>query len=180
MKPLSHSPARPSSAHQPIRSRFAPGLALALALGLGASACTRSDRPVAALPSGAAYEELTEAVPPHFSEADKWNRKDICPEGSTLSPLTRYAYGPGQKNYGFTHYYGRSCNVVTSREPEGSVRAIASPKAGAYESSMALQPNGPFIWWYESGKRMSAGNFDHGTLASDWSRWEPDGSLAAK
>ena len=144
----------------------------------GLMGCTKNAS-VLAQPGSAKYEELPQPVPPEFTDAEQWNNPSICPEGSQLSPLTRFAYEPGQKNYGFTHYYGRSCNVVTARESDSSVRALASPKVNQMTST-GVRPHGPFIWWYENGKRMSAGNFDHGTLASDWSRWEPDGSLASK
>jgi hypothetical protein len=132
---------------------------------------------VATDPNGRRYEELSGDVPAQFTDAAKWNSKDICPEGTELSPLMRYKYGPDQKSYGFTYYFGRSCNIVTSREDENASRNLASPSPSL---DVSLQPHGPYVWWYENGHRMGAGTFDHGTLASDWSRWEPDGSLAVK
>jgi hypothetical protein len=147
-----------------------PLLLITLALGAApfVAGCDSEKAENSAPPKSSAVavpetQEIKEPVPATFSDAARWNKSDICPEGSQLSALIRYNYGPGEQNYGFTHYFGRSCNIVIPRT-EGET----------------LIPNGPFVWWYENGKRMSSGNFDHGSLATDWSRWEPDGSLASK
>ena len=104
-------------------------------------------------------EALATDVPKDFTEADRWNQKALCPEGAILSPFVRYTYLPGEQNYGFKHYFGRSCNV---------------------QRKSLTVPHGPYMWWYQNGKRMGAGTFDHGSLATDWIRWTPDGSLASK
>ena len=138
-------------------------------IGIAATATACTKRTVSVAVSIPKYEEITNPVPSHFAEATQWNDAKTCPEGTVLSPLTRYTYGPRENSYGFTHYFGRFCGFVRPHELEASKTLSAS-----------VVPHGPFIWWYESGKKMSAGTFDHGTLATDWSRWEPDGSLAAK
>ncbi|MGK5083370.1 hypothetical protein WDW37_08685 [Bdellovibrionota bacterium FG-1] len=140
-----------------------------MVLLLGSAGCHSGEIPTSQAAPGFRYEELSQTVPPEFSDSAKWNQTSICPEGSILSPLTRYSYGPSEKTYGFKHYYGRSCQLVSQHTLESSKG-----------NSSQLLPNGPFIWWYENGSRMSTGTFDHGALATDWSRWTPDGSLASK
>jgi hypothetical protein len=150
-------------------------LAAVVSLALSPACTRRSEQPqaAAAQPRSNVVEALEGQVPSSFSEAAAWNRPAICPEGAELSPLMRYTYEPGQQAHGFKHYFGRSCNI-TLVYGETSERTPASPHW------VSTVPHGPFIWWYENGKRMSAGTFERGALATDWARWEPDGSLAAK
>jgi hypothetical protein len=131
------------------------------------------------------FDELSTQVPADFADARKWNQSRICPEGSRLSPFTRYSFEPGQDSHGFKYYYGRSCNVIEGDEAETAGRKLASTKSEPVAPSapetgslptITVLPHGPYIWWYENGKRMETGSFENGTLAIGSSRYEPDGS----
>jgi hypothetical protein len=122
--------------------------------------------------------ELDSPVPAGFADSKEWNEKSICPEGSTLSPFTSYAYAPGEDSHGFKRYFGRGCTIVEVHAETDDQLSRRGP-ASAEPPVVSLVPNGPYIWWYESGAKMESGTFDHGTLALGSSRYEPDGSLSA-
>jgi hypothetical protein len=122
---------------------------------------------------GIKLEELQTPVPDEFADAKSWNKNQICPEGSVLTPFTRYTYQPGDNSHGFKHYYGRGCTIVRANEPELSGRGLASAGPGV---SISLLPHGPYIWWYETGAKMEDGTFENGTLALGSLQYEPDGS----
>ena len=155
---------------------------LSLPLILSLNACTSSkDRaPHAALDVHPRYEELSTEVPTRFSDAQKWNQEKICPEGATLTPFTRYDYDSGQNSQGFKQYYGRTCAIIQTTDAEVEMRKLASIDPSEAQTTVTLIPHGPFIWWYENGKKMETGTFDHGTLSANPIRYEPDGSNAAK
>ena len=77
------------------------------------------------------FEELSSEVPKCFFEADKWNHSAICPEGSTLTPLTRYNFEPGENSHGFKFFFGRSCAIIQENDPETEGRKLASADPGA-------------------------------------------------
>jgi hypothetical protein len=155
---------------------------LGLALLLPLCACTpgKDKNPRVVIEVAPKFEELTTAVPANFTDSAKWNKPNLCPEGAVLTPFTRYDFEPGQNSHGFKYYYGRSCAIIQNNEPESEGRKLAStdPKAG--NASLTVLPHGPFIWWYESGKRMESGSFDHGTLSTPPMKYDPDGAIAAK
>lgn len=155
---------------------------LSLAVILPIIACTSSKdkNPRTALDVHPRFEELSSEVPKGFFEADKWNHSAICPEGSTLTPLTRYNFEPGENSHGFKFFFGRSCAIIQENDPETEGRKLASADPGATQASVSVLPHGPFIWWYENGKKMETGNFDHGTLAVGTLQFEPDGSTTVK
>lgn len=165
---------------------------LSLALICEMTACTPGESGKNQMPRGVLdlrprFEELTTDVPKGFSESAKWNQSKICPEGSILTPFTRYDYDAGQESHGFKHYFGRSCAIIESSETDVATRKLASvePKSAERDLETAevppvtVIPHGPFIWWYETGRRMGMGSFDHGTLGLGALEYQPDGKLVA-
>lgn len=146
---------------------------------LALSACTfgtRSEAGKHAQAGGPQFrlQELETPVPTDFADAQAWNKQQICPEGSVLTPFTRYSFEPGEDSHGFKYYYGRGCTLVRAPEPDTlAQRGLASLSPPA---SISLMPHGPYIWWYETGAKMEGGSFEHGTLALGSSQYEPDGS----
>ncbi len=111
------------------------------------------------------------AVPLHYAEASTWNSPQVCPEGAKLGAFAKFRFPPSTSDSSAKQgpqafYYGRSCAILTERKEEN----------GSPASTRAL-PHGPFIYWYESGKIMSKGSYERGTLSTDWKKWNPDGSL---
>jgi hypothetical protein len=156
-------------------------LSLSLSAGCTQHSVNSGSYSAPSLSRSSRYEELRTPVPSNFSDADKWNQKENCPDEAVLSPLTRYTFEPGQKNRGFKFYYGRSCEIVQTPDADDEIpnRKIASID-NANNFSVTLIPHGAFMYWYEDGRRMQLGSFDHGSLATDWHQYEPDGSMATQ
>ncbi len=159
---------------------------LGLALIFDTTACTpgttsHDQLPPAVLDVHPRFEELTTDVPKGFSDSAKWNHSKICPEGSVLTPFTRYDYDAGQESHGFKHYFGRSCAIIETDETQIASRKLASASSSdaSTDSVVTVIPHGPFIWWYETGGRMGVGSYDHGTLSLGATEYDPAGKLVA-